>query len=178
MTNVMSLTNVRNRVSYNGFDLSEKINFTAKVGEMLPIWWHPVLAPDKMRINLKSFCRTMPLNKAAFARMRGYFDFYFVPFNQLWNKSDTVITQMLENSQSATSFDGYSWRSLSGEFPHIVLSLFPVLIMIRCMLTILNLICSRCLPIRKFILIIFVILNGSVPHLIHLMLISLRVLMI
>lgn len=119
MANVMSLTNVRNRVSYNGFDLSEKINFTAKVGEMLPVWWHPVLAPDKLRINLKSFCRTMPFNAAAFARMRGYFDFYFVPFNQLWNKSDTVITQMLENSQSSTSFDGSSWRALSGEFPHI-----------------------------------------------------------
>lgn len=41
MGNIMNLTAVRNKPSRNGFDLSQKINFTAKVGELMPVWWTP-----------------------------------------------------------------------------------------------------------------------------------------
>jgi hypothetical protein len=34
MGNIMNLTAVRNKPSRNGFDLSQKINFTAKVGDV------------------------------------------------------------------------------------------------------------------------------------------------
>jgi hypothetical protein len=42
----MNLTAVRNKPSLNGFDLSQKINFTAKVGELMPVWWTPVLPTE------------------------------------------------------------------------------------------------------------------------------------
>lgn len=87
MANIMSLKQVRNRPSRNGFDLSTKRNFTAKVGEILPVWWKYVCPGDKFDINLSHFCRTVPVNTAAFARLRQYYDFFFVPIETLWNRA-------------------------------------------------------------------------------------------
>ena len=105
MANIMSMASVRNKPSRNGFDLSQKINFTAKVGQLLPVWHQYLLPGDDINIDLSSFIRTQPLNTAAFARLRGYYDFYFVPFSLLWSHFDTVITQMLDNPQHSFSFD-------------------------------------------------------------------------
>lgn len=105
MANIMSLKNVRNKVSRNGFDLSRRTCFTSKVGELLPVWWQYVLPGDSFNINLQSFVRTQPVNTASFGRLREYYDFFFVPLDQLWNKSSTVLTQMLDNSQHAQSLN-------------------------------------------------------------------------
>ena len=103
MANIMSMASVRNKPSRNGFDLSQKINFTAKVGQLLPVWWQPLLPGDDLNIDLSTFIRSQPLNTAAFARMRGYFDFYFVPYSQLYIHFDQVITQMYDNPQHSVS---------------------------------------------------------------------------
>lgn len=118
MANIMNLTKVSNKPSRNGFDLSQKINFTAKVGELMPIWWTPVLPTDSIRVQLNNFIRTQSLNQAAFARMRGYYDFYFVPFSQLWNKFNTAITQMTTNLQVASGPVMKDNKSLSGQLPY------------------------------------------------------------
>lgn len=101
MANIMSLKNVRNKASRNGFDLSRRTCFTAKVGELLPVWWKYVLPGDSFQIDLKSFTRTQPVNTASFGRLREYYDFFFVPLDLLWNKSSTVLTQMYDNNQHA-----------------------------------------------------------------------------
>lgn len=119
MANIMSLKSLRNKTSRNGFDLSTKRNFTAKAGELLPILCKEVLPGDKFEIDLKTFTRTQPLNTAAFARMREYYDFYFVPYDLLWNKANTVLTQMYDNVQHATSFSGKSLDPLTGEMPYL-----------------------------------------------------------
>lgn len=118
MANIMNLTKVSNKPSRNGFDLSQKINFTAKVGELMPIWWQPVLPTDSIRVQLNNFIRTQSLNQAAFARMRGYYDFYFVPFSQLWNKFNTAITQMTTNLQIASGPVMKNNKALSGQLPY------------------------------------------------------------
>lgn len=102
MSNVMSLKDIRNRVHRNAFDKSSKCVFSAKVGELLPVWTEEVLPGDKFKININSFSRTMPLNSAAYTRIREYFDFYFVPLRLLWRFSDNFFTQMKVNN-SATS---------------------------------------------------------------------------
>lgn len=117
MANIMSMADIKNRPSRNGFDLSTKRNFSAKVGELLPVWHTAVLPGDKININLKNFTRTQPLNTAAFARMREYYDFFFVPYELLWNKFGTVITQMDANSQHASSLMVND--TLSGKLPYI-----------------------------------------------------------
>ena len=119
MANIMSLKSIRNKPSRNGFDLSFKKNFTAKAGELLPVMVKEVLPGDTFKINLKAFTRTQPVNTAAFARIREYYDFFFVPYDLLWNKSNTVLTQMYDNPQHAVSIDPTRNFVLSGEMPYM-----------------------------------------------------------
>lgn len=114
----MSLADIKNRPSRNGFDLSFKKNFSAKAGELLPVMCKVVLPGDSFNINLKSFTRTQPLNTSAFARMREYYDFYFVPFEQMWNKFDSCIVQMNENVQHASGPLLDDNTPLSGQMPY------------------------------------------------------------
>ena len=117
MPNIMSMKTVKNRPSKNGYDLSRRTCFTSKVGELLPVWWQYVLPGDTFNINLSSFTRTRPVNTASFGRVREYFDFFFVPLEQLWNKSPEVLTQMLNNVQHATSLN--SITPMNGDLPSI-----------------------------------------------------------
>lgn len=114
----MSLKSLRNKTSRNGFDLSSKRNFTAKCGELLPVKTWEVLPGDSWSIDLRAFTRTQPLNTAAFARMREYYDFYFVPYDLLWNKANTVLTQMYDHPQHAIGLVP-AYDSLSGEMPYV-----------------------------------------------------------
>lgn len=121
MANIMSLKSLRNKTSRNGFDLSSKRNFTAKAGELLPVKTWEVLPGDTFRIDLKSFTRTQPLNTAAFARMREYYDFYFVPYDLLWNKANTALTQMYDNPQHALDSSPLKVVKLDGSMPFTTL---------------------------------------------------------
>lgn len=117
MANIMSLKNVRNKASRNGFDLSRRTCFTSKVGELLPVWWQYVLPGDSFNIDLSSFTRTQPVNTASFGRIMEYYDFFFVPLSQLWNRTPTVMTQMLDNNQHSTGLQ--SNKKLDGDLPHL-----------------------------------------------------------
>ena len=97
MANIMSQVDFRNKPSRNGFDLSMKRNFTAKVGEILPVWYKSIIPGDKFRIDLKSFTRTQPLNTAAYGRIREYYDLYFVPMESIWNKFPEIVQQLNDN---------------------------------------------------------------------------------
>lgn len=119
MANIMSLKSIRNKAQRNGFDLSTKRNFTAKVGELLPVYVREVIPGDKFKIDVKSLMRTMPLNTAAFARLRYYFDFYFVPYEILWRFSDTVLSQMNDNAHHAISSDPSANNSLVPKVPYV-----------------------------------------------------------
>lgn len=122
MANIMSLKSLRNKTSRNGFDLSFKKNFTAKAGELLPVMVKEVLPGDSFKINLRSFTRTQPINTAAFARIREYYDFYFVPYDLLWNKANTVLTQIYDNPQHSVSMNPTDNFVLSGTMPSITAS--------------------------------------------------------
>ena len=117
MANIMSLKNVRNKASRNGFDLSRRTCFTSKVAELLPVWWQYVLPGDSFNIDLSSFTRTQPVNTASFGRIMEYYDFFFVPLSQLWNRTPTVMTQMLDNNQHSTGLQ--SNAKLDGDLPHL-----------------------------------------------------------
>lgn len=93
MANIMDFKSVKNNVHRAGFDLSSRMCFTAKVGEMLPIKHWDLLPGDSFKIDGKSFMRTLPVQKATFGRVREYYDFYFVPYNLLWDKFESWIIQ-------------------------------------------------------------------------------------
>lgn len=93
MANVMNLKSVKDNPTRSGFDLSHKIGFTANVGELLPISCQRILPGDKIKIDLKAFTRTSPVNTAAYTRIREYFDVFFVPTRLLWDKFPQWIVQ-------------------------------------------------------------------------------------
>ena len=101
----MSPVKIKNHVSRNGFDLSRKVCFTAKFGQLLPVLTKTMFPGDKFKVNLEEFTRTLPVNTAAFARMRHYFDFYFVPMRLLWRDFPSFITSMADTAKQATSID-------------------------------------------------------------------------
>ena len=72
---------------------------------------------DSFNIDLSSFTRTQPVNTASFGRIMEYYDFFFVPLSQLWNRTPTVMTQMLDNNQHSTGLQ--SNAKLDGDLPHL-----------------------------------------------------------
>jgi len=90
----MSLKSLRNKVSRNGFDLSRKNCYTAKCGELLPVFVEECLPGDKFKINAQWFTRTQPVNTAAYTRLREYVDFYFVPTRLLWRDFNSFALQV------------------------------------------------------------------------------------
>lgn len=119
MANVMSLKHLQNKVHRNGFDLSFRNSFTAKVGELLPVMCKEVLPGDKFKIEPSWFTRTTPVNTASFTRIREYYDFFFVPFNVLWSGFDDFITQM-DNPSIANSLTSSS--PIPGRLPMLQMS--------------------------------------------------------
>lgn len=91
---LFSNKNIKNNVSRNGFDLSKRVLFTAKVGELLPIYHKRVMPGDKFRIGFSSFTRTQPVNTAAYTRIKEYYDFFYVPYRLLWRNAPASLTQM------------------------------------------------------------------------------------
>ena len=79
MSNLLSQVNLKNKVSRNGFDLSFRNAFTAKVGELLPICVKDCLPGDKFKINTSWFTRTQPVQSAAYSRFREYVDVFLFP---------------------------------------------------------------------------------------------------
>lgn len=93
MANVMTMKKVKNKPSRSGFDLNSRRLFTAKVGELLPVYCKEVLPGDSFNIETKWLTRTSPVQTAAFTRIREYYDFFFVPTNLLWDKFQPFIAQ-------------------------------------------------------------------------------------
>lgn len=105
MANLFDLKNIRNKPHRDGFDLSKRNSFSAKVGEILPIWWRLVQPGDVFENDCRSFTRTVPVNSPAFTRIREYYDFFFVPCNLIWNRFNQYIIQTQDNAQSAYSIN-------------------------------------------------------------------------
>lgn len=105
MVNIMSSFKLRNNPSRNGFDLSNRHSFTAKIGELLPVQVKECLPGDKFNINLTHFSRTQPLTSPAYVRIKEYYDWCFVPTRLLWKYFDQFVNQMPNNiaSDSLTS---------------------------------------------------------------------------
>lgn len=120
MANIMSQLKLRNKPSRDGFDLSRKNAFTAKVGELLPVACIECIPGDKFKGRIEHFTRTMPVNTAAYTRMREYYDWFFVPTNLLWNKFNTFVTQMTNNNQHAVGIGNN--QALTDSHPFIASS--------------------------------------------------------
>lgn len=100
---LFSLKNIRNHPRRSAFDLSSKVAFSAKSGELLPIKWYFTMPGDKFTLKRQHFTRTQPVNTSAYTRIREYYDWFWVPLHLLWRNAPEVISQMQSNVQHANS---------------------------------------------------------------------------
>ena len=99
MASYTGMSNLQNHPHRSGFDIGRKNAFTAKVGELLPVYWDISMPGDKYKFNIEYFTRTQPVETSAYTRLREYFDFYAVPLRLLWKSAPSVLTQMQSINQ-------------------------------------------------------------------------------
>lgn len=100
---LFNLKKIKNHPRRSGFDLSSKVAFTAKVGELLPVKTIMCLPGDSFELKVEAFTRTQPINTSAYTRIREYYDWYFVPLRLLWKNAPAALSQMVANPQSAVN---------------------------------------------------------------------------
>lgn len=76
---VFNLNTLKAHPERNAFDLTHNDVFSCAPGMLLPISCTEVLPNEHYEINPQVFLRTMPLNSAAYVRMRQHVEFFFVP---------------------------------------------------------------------------------------------------
>jgi hypothetical protein len=103
MSDFNPLDRARIPVHRSSFDLSSKKLFTAKVGEILPCYWQIAIPGNKYRISSDWFTRTVPVNTAAYTRIKEYYDFYAVPLRLISRALPQAFTQMTDYMTSASS---------------------------------------------------------------------------
>lgn len=108
---------VKNHPRRSGFDLSNRVCFTSKAGELLPVFWDIVYPGDSFKIKTQLFTRTQPLNTAAYTRIREYLDFYFVPLRLINKNLPTALMQMQDNPVQATGLS--SNKVVTTEIPWV-----------------------------------------------------------
>lgn len=105
MASYTGMSNLQNHPHRSGFDIGRKNAFTAKAGELLPVYWDISMPGDKYKFSIEYFTRTQPVETSAYTRLREYFDFYAVPLRLLWKSAPSVLTQMQDINQiQALSF--------------------------------------------------------------------------
>lgn len=103
MSDFNPLDRAKIAVHRSSFDLSSKKLFTAKVGEILPVYWQIATPGTKYKISSDWFTRTVPVNTAAYTRIKEYYDVYAVPLRLISRSLPQAFTQMSDYMTSAAS---------------------------------------------------------------------------
>lgn len=121
MAHFTGLKELQNRPHKSGHDISAKNCFTAKVGELLPVWTDFAIPNCTYRFNLEYFTRTRPVQTSAYTRIREYFDFFAVPCDLIWKSFDSAVIQMGEKAP-LQSKDILTNLTVKGDLPYCTLT--------------------------------------------------------
>ena len=121
MAHFTGLKELQNRPHKSGHDISAKNCFTAKIGELLPVWTDFAIPNCTYRFNLEYFTRTRPVQTSAYTRIREYFDFFAVPCNLIWKSFDSAVIQMGEKAP-VQSKNLLTNLVVKGDLPYCTLS--------------------------------------------------------
>lgn len=101
-------------LSRNAFDVGYSNKFTSSLGMLLPCYVRECNPDEHYRINPRMFCRSMPMNSAAFIQCTQHVEFYFVPYRLLWHsfgqwfvgtKFDVSSSHPSEQKENFPTFD-------------------------------------------------------------------------
>ena len=114
---VFNLNTLMAHPERNAFDLSHNDVFSCAPGMLLPISCTEVLPNEHYEINPQIFLRTMPLNSAAFVRMRQHVEFFFVPMRVLCRQFEQFVVGTKYPVSSLSALNEFS-----GSLPSIQLN--------------------------------------------------------
>lgn len=114
---VFNLNTLKAHPERNAFDLSHNDVFSCAPGMLLPISCTEVLPNEHYEINPQIFLRTMPLNSAAFVRMRQHVEFFFVPMRVLCRQFNQFVVGTKYPISSISGLNGYD-----GSLPSVSLN--------------------------------------------------------
>lgn len=120
MAHFTGLKELQNRPHKSGHDISAKNCFTAKIGELLPVWTDFAIPNCTYRFNLEYFTRTRPVQTSAYTRIREYFDFFAVPCDLIWKSFNSAVIQMGEKAP-IQSKDLLTNLTVKGDLPYCTL---------------------------------------------------------
>lgn len=124
MSDFNPLDRAKVAVHRSSFDLSSKKLFTAKVGEILPCYWQIAIPGNRYRISSDWFTRTVPVNTAAYTRIKEYYDFYAVPLRLISRALPQAFTQMTDYMTAAAS--NIANAEMLTSVPHTTLNLLSL----------------------------------------------------
>ena len=119
-SSLFSYGDVRNHPHRSGFDLSRRICFTSKAGELLPVYYKLVYPGDKFNIRHQLFTRTQPVNTAAYTRIREYLDWYFVPLRLINKNLPQALMNMQNNPVQASGIS--TNKIVTNDIPYFICS--------------------------------------------------------
>ena len=90
MKSVFSQKKSQVHLQRNAFDLSHSDIFSIAPGMLLPIHVSEVNPNEHFEITPANYVRTMPLNSAAFTRLKQHIEFFFVPMRTLSVRFNTL----------------------------------------------------------------------------------------
>ena len=91
----------------NAFDLSHSDVFSIAPGMLLPIHVSEVNPNEHFEIEPSNYVRTMPLNSAAFTRLKQHIEFYFVPMRTLCRQFNQFIVGTDYKISTLSSLNNY-----------------------------------------------------------------------
>ena len=95
-----------NSLPRNSFDVGYHSMFTSPAGLILPTYVQDVKEGSYLNLNVANHTRTMPVNTAAFSRLKEVTDFYFVPYRLLWRYFDQFYTGVNDISTAYSAQTG------------------------------------------------------------------------
>ena len=95
-----------NSLPRNSFDVGYHTMFTSPAGLILPTYVQDVKEGSYLNVNVANHTRTMPVNTAAFSRLKEVTDFYFVPYRLLWRYFDQFYTGVNDISTAYSAQTG------------------------------------------------------------------------
>ena len=87
----------------NRFDISTRRLFTSAPGMLLPVYYRELCPGNHISLNLSNFTRTVPMRKAAFARMTENYDVFFVPFRLIFEGVQDMLAGTPRSRVTASS---------------------------------------------------------------------------
>ena len=107
MKSVFSKKSSQVHLQRNAFDLSHSDVFSIAPGMLLPIHVSEVNPNEHFVISPANYVRTMPLNSAAFTRLKQHIEFYFVPMRTLCRQFNQFIVGTEYKISSLSSLNNY-----------------------------------------------------------------------